>query len=152
MEDGELGAVEHDAPRSQASVEFDLVGCTDARVWAREFVRLVGEKPEIATDEDTMIGWFANAIVAGEDSATVREVVRSRVAFQLRMAQHDADRWRGNVVSWLGRRLPRRLRYLTTIGLMAEATTRPELDGWEVPGVTIEQLLPVVGRITGQTP
>ncbi len=46
-----------------------LVGQFDAKVWAEEFVKMVKDKPEIATDEGTMIGWFANAIMAGHDYA-----------------------------------------------------------------------------------
>jgi hypothetical protein len=39
----------------------------DGQTWAREFVRHVKALPEIATDEATMIGWFANAIMVGYD-------------------------------------------------------------------------------------
>lgn len=39
----------------------------DARVWAAAFVRYVTEKPSIATDVETMAGWFANAIMRGYD-------------------------------------------------------------------------------------
>lgn len=39
----------------------------DAKVWAESFVAHVKWKPEIATDEGTMIVWFANAIMAGYD-------------------------------------------------------------------------------------
>lgn len=46
-----------------------LVGEFDAQVWAKEFVKIVKEKPEIATDEGTMISWFASAIMAGYDRA-----------------------------------------------------------------------------------
>ncbi|QZE11379.1 hypothetical protein SEA_JADA_9 [Streptomyces phage Jada] len=42
---------------------------TDARVWAEEFVSRIKDNPEIATDEGTMLGWFANAIMAGYDEA-----------------------------------------------------------------------------------
>ena len=38
------------------------VQSVDAVVWAREFCRL-----NCASSEDTMIGWFANAIMAGVD-------------------------------------------------------------------------------------
>lgn len=48
-------------------VENKLIGEFSAKVWAEEFVRMVKEKPELATDEGTMIGWFANAIMAGYD-------------------------------------------------------------------------------------
>jgi hypothetical protein len=46
-----------------------LVGEFDARVWARYFVATVRHIPEIATDEETMLGWFASAIMAGYDRA-----------------------------------------------------------------------------------
>jgi len=39
----------------------------DAAVWAKAFVAHVKANPEIATDEGTMIGWFANAIMRGYD-------------------------------------------------------------------------------------
>ena len=44
----------------------------DAQVWARKWLEITAEKPEIATDEGTMIGWFANAIMAGYDTAMLR--------------------------------------------------------------------------------
>jgi hypothetical protein len=39
----------------------------DAQIWAKEFVRIVKENPAIAADEETMIGWFSNSIMAGYD-------------------------------------------------------------------------------------
>jgi hypothetical protein len=50
-----------------------LIGVTDAQVWAKEFVKTVGEHPSIPTDEGTMIGWFANAIMAGYDDGVKHE-------------------------------------------------------------------------------
>lgn len=44
----------------------------DARAWADEWLRTLKERPEIATDRDTMIGWFANSIMAGYDTAMFR--------------------------------------------------------------------------------
>lgn len=44
----------------------------DAQVWAREWLKTLAENPGIATDEATMIGWFANAIMAGYDTAQSR--------------------------------------------------------------------------------
>lgn len=41
----------------------------DAQVWAREFISRVKHAPAFASDEATMIGWFANAIMAGYDEA-----------------------------------------------------------------------------------
>ena len=56
-----------------------LIGNTDAQVWAQAFVKLVQEKPEIATDEGTMIAWFANAIVSGVDEGRSTELKRDIV-------------------------------------------------------------------------
>jgi hypothetical protein len=43
---------------------------TDARVWAEEFCRIVGEKiPAIKAEREWVEGWFANAIMAGYDRA-----------------------------------------------------------------------------------
>ncbi len=47
----------------------------DAAVWAAEFVKMY---PGI--DEGTMIGWFANAIMAGYDTAQARAAAPSAVA------------------------------------------------------------------------
>ena len=44
----------------------------DAVVWAKEFVETATRIPSIATDEGTMISWFANAIMAGYDEAQRR--------------------------------------------------------------------------------
>lgn len=41
----------------------------DGQAWAKEFIRHVKIAPEIATDEGTMIGWFANAVMVGYDRA-----------------------------------------------------------------------------------
>ncbi len=41
----------------------------DARVWADEWVKAAVVNPEIATDHACMVGWFANAIMAGYDTA-----------------------------------------------------------------------------------
>lgn len=45
----------------------------DAQVWAKEWAKHLAENPSIATDEGTMIGWFAHAIMAGYDTAMSRQ-------------------------------------------------------------------------------
>lgn len=50
-------------------VAIRLHGEFDAAVWAEEFVKMVAKHPHIPTDEGAMIGWFANAIMAGYDRA-----------------------------------------------------------------------------------
>ncbi len=44
-------------------------GSTDAHTWAQSFVEHVGHLPGIACDVGTMVGWFANAMMAEHDSA-----------------------------------------------------------------------------------
>jgi hypothetical protein len=44
-----------------------LIGETDAQVWAKAWLKAMTEHPGIVADEGTMIGWFANAIMAGYD-------------------------------------------------------------------------------------
>ena len=54
----------------------------DAQAWAKEFVKIVKDNPAMpaaasyATDEETMICWFANSIMAGYDWAQkeIREI------------------------------------------------------------------------------
>jgi hypothetical protein len=45
----------------------------DARIWVDEWLRTIAEHPEIPTDRGTMVGWFANAIMAGYDTASLRK-------------------------------------------------------------------------------
>lgn len=44
----------------------------DARDWAREFVQTLRKHPNIAADESTMLGWFANALMRGYDEGWER--------------------------------------------------------------------------------
>ena len=43
----------------------------DGQIWAKEFIKINKEK-DIANEEGTMIGWFANAIMAGWDESARR--------------------------------------------------------------------------------
>ena len=58
---------------------LDLVGETDAQVWAKAWLETISENPGIPTDEGTMIGWFANAIMAGYDHGRRYEQERNIV-------------------------------------------------------------------------
>ena len=58
---------------------------TDARAWAKTFVEHVRWKPTIATDEETMVGWFANAMMAMHDEMQNRRTL---------MQPHEAN---GNI-------------------------------------------------------
>jgi hypothetical protein len=54
----------------ETTTEIDLHGTTDAMVWAEAFVATVNKYPEreIPTDAGTMVGWFANAMMAERDA------------------------------------------------------------------------------------
>ncbi len=52
-------------------VEFNIQSM-DARVWAKEFNRILVTKGEQPYDESWLISWFANAIMAGYDEAIRR--------------------------------------------------------------------------------
>lgn len=56
-----------------------LVGETDAQVWAKRWLEIIAENPTIPTDEGTMIGWFANAIMAGYEQGRRNEQKRDIV-------------------------------------------------------------------------
>lgn len=42
---------------------------TDAQYWAKEFMKIWQNEPIDIMDEEMMVGWFANAIMAGYDEA-----------------------------------------------------------------------------------
>jgi len=70
-----------------------LIGEFDAKVWAEEFVKMVKAKPGIATDEGTMIGWFANAIMAGYDQRASEEVPSASVRARNKAGLDMDERW-----------------------------------------------------------
>ena len=67
--------------------EKNIHDSVDARDWAKLWLETLKEHPEIATDEGTMIGWFANAIMAGMDSE-YRTKAAEVVALRL---EHSAE-------------------------------------------------------------
>jgi hypothetical protein len=74
----------------------DLLQSCDALDWARAYVAYVKRDPAIATDEQTMVGWFANAIMRGYDErswehqAAVRSAGGDHVRTLTREAIHGA--------------------------------------------------------------
>ena len=72
------GSVEADTSRTAAENESQSQDAAftqsfDAVDWARAFVAHVTANPAIATDEGTMIGWFANALMRGWDERARRD-------------------------------------------------------------------------------
>ena len=53
--------------------QVNLTQTLDARIWAREWLKSIKKNPTIPTDKGCMIGWFANAIMAGYDEAMRRK-------------------------------------------------------------------------------
>lgn len=47
----------------------DLTNYFDAKIWVQEWLQTIKNHPDIPTDEETMLGWFANAIMTGYDYA-----------------------------------------------------------------------------------
>lgn len=50
--------------------DLEFTNSWEGRDWARAFVRFCKANPSIAWDEDTMTGWFANAIMRGFDECS----------------------------------------------------------------------------------
>ena len=60
----------------------------DARDWAKEFCRTAHCHPSLPHDEGAMIGWFANAIMAGYDEANRMR----RIIDEQRQVVEDVER------------------------------------------------------------
>lgn len=61
-----------------------LVGEFDAQVWAKAWTEMMtnlspAQRSEFVTDEGTMTGWFANAIMAGHDHGVRQEQERPMI-------------------------------------------------------------------------
>lgn len=72
----------------------------DAKVWAEEFMKLVPLYSRAGLDEGDLIGWFANAIMAGYDMAQSRlrtEEQRIKADGYVAQVPDKCDRitWRG---------------------------------------------------------
>lgn len=96
------------------------LGSFDARVWAKEFMRcnngLSGPfvSSHVRVDEETMVGWFANALMRGYDERRSREgeikqkELSDRIDKQPEPGPFPADRLRdmarriAELESWLG--------------------------------------------------
>jgi len=68
MDEKELKAPENDVIKA-----LNLHDTIDAKIWTLAFMKSIKEHPSIATDPMTMVGWFANAIMAGFDEAKRRD-------------------------------------------------------------------------------
>jgi hypothetical protein len=59
--------------------EINLTQEFDASVWVDEWMKAIKNDRSIATSEGTMLGWFANAIMAGYDKAQAeRDILQDK--------------------------------------------------------------------------
>ncbi len=58
---------------SKLPAGHEILRSFDARDWAKAFVAHVQQIPGIATDEETMVGWFANSLMRGYDEREARQ-------------------------------------------------------------------------------
>lgn len=70
------------------TTKTELQGEQDARVWAKAFC-----ERNTATDEGTMLGWFANAIEAGKGTQTkwLKEEVDALMRNAIAIGQDNPD-------------------------------------------------------------
>ena len=69
--------------------KFDT-SSTDALMWAREFMKIWQSEPIDVLDEDLMLGWFANAVMAGYDEARRKYEMTNAYEASMRNALGDA--------------------------------------------------------------
>jgi len=56
--------------------ERDVWGSVDAELWTDFWLQTLEQYPEIATDRDTMMTWFANTIEAGRNYERVKRMIK----------------------------------------------------------------------------
>lgn len=122
----------------------EILKSFDARDWARHFVAHVKAIPGLATDEGTMTGWFANALMRGYDEATSRA---AREAGQRGLRIIFASSWLTSTglgvstfdseaaMKVVAKHLPGRVLYETTDG--RRILNRLGLDGEWIPGYEV---------------
>ena len=59
--------------------DAELAKCTNAILWADEWLQVLSTHPDFPTDRNTMITWFSNAIQAGFDDGYRRGVETTRI-------------------------------------------------------------------------
>lgn len=73
QEFGGISGIRPDDIECKGVSDSRLPGSIDARVWAEEFCKVREIHPFIPCDEEYMVTWFANAIMAGWDESGSRK-------------------------------------------------------------------------------
>lgn len=76
----------------------EILKSFDARDWARAFVAYQRENPSIATDEETMTAWFANALMRGYDERRRQTVLGPAGESP---SAYFVERWSGKPGAWV---------------------------------------------------
>ena len=63
------------------SYSIKLHDTMDAEAWSGAFLDTIKDYPDIPTDKGAMLGWFANAIMAGSDGAERKAISPSEAIF-----------------------------------------------------------------------
>lgn len=89
------------------NLTLQLHDTVDAQVWAKEWLRVLEEHPDICKDEGAMLGWFANAIMVGYDHGYQRalECVESSIEKSTRRFLEELELENLRKRSWLSRKL-----------------------------------------------
>lgn len=56
----------------------DLLRSPDPELWADTFLEELGRNPLLLRDRDAVIGWFANAMITGDERGARSEVQQRR--------------------------------------------------------------------------
>ncbi len=63
--------------------ESELLNTMDARIWAEEFNRVLVSKGKQPYDTEFLIGWFANAIMAGYDIGYRKAIAETKASARI---------------------------------------------------------------------
>lgn len=72
------------------ATDAEILNSFDARDWAREFVKHAKARPATATDESTMLAWFASALMRGYDERESR-TPEYQASIGAALAAHPAE-------------------------------------------------------------
>jgi hypothetical protein len=103
----------------------DLLSTFDAHTWAEKFVTIVRQNPEVATDVETMITWFANAIMVGYDEG----VKRSRIVTLISSESESGYRLDG----WANREQARIIQWQSSTEIIVQLLDKELASAYQQP-------------------
>lgn len=70
---------------------INLTNTFDAKLWVDEWIETITKNPSIPTDKEAMLGWFANALMAGYNRAKKENAGRNYQYTEYQVRQHNAN-------------------------------------------------------------